>query len=147
MAFALGLEYCAFSGLIFVEYAMFASVSALLAAVQSGKANFDDVLNHINAHYEFTPTTFNNGAVNNPAGQNSGSCRVLAFAQLHHLNPLDTLSLFAEHYKAVAANPAGEDHQNIRQFKKYGWGGVQFKGQPLKTKVVVTEKPIDQKSI
>jgi hypothetical protein len=105
MAFALGLEYCAFSGLIFVEYAMFASVSALLAAVQSGKANFDDVLNHINAHYEFTPTTFNNGAVNNPAGQNSGSCRVLAFAQLHHLNPLDTLEPVCRTLQSRARQP------------------------------------------
>lgn len=126
---------------------MFASVSALLAAVQSGKANFDDVLSHINAHYEFTPTAFNNGSLLNQAGENSGSCRVFAFAQLHHLNALDTLSLFAEHYKAVAANPAGEDHQNIRQFKKYSWAGIMFKGQPLKAKVVVTEKPIDHKAI
>ena len=83
----------------------------------------------------------------NTAGQNSGSARVLAFGQLHHLSVLDTLSLFAEHYKAVLANPAGEDHQNIRQFKKYGWGGVQFKGQPLKAKAVVVEQQIDHKAI
>lgn len=115
---------------------MFASVSALLAAVQSGRARFDDVLAQINSQYDYTPTAFNNGALNNKAGENAGSCRVLAFAQLHHLGSLDTLTLFAEHYAAVAANPIGEDHQNIRQFKKYGWSGVQFKGVALKAKPV-----------
>jgi hypothetical protein len=127
---------------------MFASISALLAAVQSGNAKFDDVLNYINANYDFTATAFNNGSACNQAGENSGSCRVLAFAQLNRLNALDTLSLFAEHYQAVAANPAGEDHQNIRQFKKYGWSGVQFKGHALKAKAVVqATAPIDHTAI
>ena len=113
---------------------MIATVSALLNAVNTGKASFDDVLSFINDRYSFTPTAFSNGALFNAAGENNGSCRVFAFAQLHNISALDTLSLFAEHYKAVAANPIGTDHQNIRQFKKNGWAGFMLKGQPLKLK-------------
>lgn len=124
---------------------MFASVSALLAAVQSGRARFDQVIDHIDSQYDFLPTAFNNGPLHNAAGQNSGSARVLAFGQLHHLSVLDTLSLFAEHWQAVQANPAGEDHKNIRYFKKYGWSGLAFGHFPLIAKV--RPQVIDRKAI
>jgi hypothetical protein len=133
--------------LMMLEPAMIAPISALLNAVHTGKASFDDVLNFINDRYTFTPTAFSNGALSNAAGENNGSCRVFAFAQLHNLSANDTLSLFAEHYKSVAANPAGADHQNIRQFKKNGWAGLMFKGHALHSKPVVTETVVDQTAI
>jgi len=34
--------------------------------------------------------------------------------------------LFGEHYKDVLANPSGNDHPNIRNFMKLGWGSVTF---------------------
>lgn len=111
---------------------MSAAISALLNAIDHEQAQFSNVLDLINAHYEFTPTAFDNGKLHNAAGENSGSCRVFTFAQLHHLSDLDTLKLFAEHYKAVKANPTGEDHQNIRNFQHYGWAGIIFHGQALK---------------
>ena len=125
---------------------MITSVSALLNAVQTGKAQFEDVLNYINQHYYYTPTAFNNGKLYNAENENAGSCRVFAFAKLHNLSAPDTLSLFAEHYKSVIANPIGSDHQNIRQFKKYSWAGVSFKGDALKAKPPAA-KPVDQKAI
>ena len=78
--------------------------------------------------------------------KNAGSCRVFAFAKLHNLSAPDTLSLFAEHYKSVLANPIGTDHQNIRQFKKYSWAGISLKGEVLKAKPPAA-KPVDQKAI
>lgn len=111
---------------------MAAAISALLHRLDQQEAKFSDVLDLINAHYEFTPTAFENGALHNAAGENSGSCRVFAFAKLHDLSDLDTLELFAEHYLSVKATPTGEDHQNIRNFKHYGWEGIVFHGRPLK---------------
>ncbi len=125
---------------------MITSVSALLNAVQTGKAQFEDVLNYINQHYYYTPTAFNNGKLYNAENENAGSCRVFAFAKLHNLSAPDTLSLFAEHYKSVIANPIGSDHQNIRQFKKYSWAGISLKGEVLKAKPPAA-KPVDQKAI
>ncbi len=125
---------------------MITSVPALLNAVQTGKAQFEDVLNYINQYYYYTPTAFNNGKLYNAENENAGSCRVFALAQLHNLSAADTLSLFAEHYKSVIANPIGTDHQNIRQFKKYSWAGISFKGHALTAKPAAA-KPVDQKAI
>jgi hypothetical protein len=111
---------------------MSATISALLNAIDHEQAQFSNVLDLINAHYEFIPTAFDNGSLHNSAGENSGSCRVFSFAKLHNLSDLDTLKLFAEHYKSVQATPTGEDHQNIRNFQHYGWAGIVFHGEALK---------------
>ena len=34
------------------------------------------------------------------------------------------MKLFGEHYRSVKENPEGDDHQNIRNFMKYGWEGT-----------------------
>ena len=64
---------------------------ALLAALGTGGADFAAVLAHIDAAYDFTPTAFDNGAAHNAAGQNSGSCKVLSFAQIEGLSAAQTL--------------------------------------------------------
>ena len=96
---------------------------------------FAEVLATIEHHYHYTPTAFANGLdadlVENPAGVNEGSCRVLAFACLWQLNEAETLALFAEHYRKVLADPAGSDHANIRAFQRHGWPGVTFENEPL----------------
>ena len=96
---------------------------------------FAEVLDTIGRHYHYTPTAFANGLgadrVENPAGVNEGSCRVLAFARLHRLSTAETLALFAEHYRSVLADPAGDSHANIRAFRRHGWAGVAFEGKPL----------------
>ena len=35
---------------------------------------FTDTLAYIAEHYSYTPRAFTNGSVENPAGQNEGSC-------------------------------------------------------------------------
>lgn len=109
-------------------------VQTLVQQAQHQQLQFSDVLAFIEAHYDYQPTAFNNGANQNQATENQGSAKVLYFAQLNHLTVEQTLSLFAEHYQAVLNTPDGQDHQNIRQFMQHGWAGVQFSGQVLTAK-------------
>lgn len=109
-------------------------VSTLLQHIDQGNAKFSDVLDFINARYDFTATAFDNGSVHNAAGENSGSCRVFAFAQLQGLSAVDTVKLFAEHAASVHAHPEGTDHQNIRNFIQHGWAGIKMAGTALTPK-------------
>jgi hypothetical protein len=96
---------------------------------------FADTMAAIDANYDFTPAAFTNGDVKNEAGQNSGSCKLLAFATLNGLSKEQTLACFGAYYRDdVLKNPGGTDHQNIRNFMKTGWDGVQFESMPLQRK-------------
>ncbi|MEP6342202.1 MAG: HopJ type III effector protein [Maricaulaceae bacterium] len=88
--------------------------------------NFTATLEVIDTHYAFTPATFKNGAVENLAGTNSGSCKVFSFALLHKLSPAQTLNMFAEHYQNVLDDPNGNAHANIRAFMQDGFAGLSF---------------------
>jgi hypothetical protein len=88
----------------------------------------------IDQMYHFQPCAFKNGELNNAAGENTGSCKILAFGALHQLSEPQTLFLFGDYYQAVLANPKGDDHQNIRNFMRSGWDGVHFEQQPLQLK-------------
>ncbi len=96
---------------------------------------FPDVIALINKLYNFIPTGFRNNELYNEAGQNTGSCKILAFARLHELDQSQTLSLFGAYYRAdVLRSPDGDSHPNIRQFMIGGWGGVEFDDVPLRVK-------------
>ena len=107
---------------------------ALLKQLQAQEANFADVIAHIEARYNHTPTAFSNGQQQNAANENQGSAKVFSFAQINGLNQAETLSLFAEHYASVLATPEATDHQNIRQFMINGWDGIKFEGTALTAK-------------
>lgn len=93
---------------------------------------FDDTMAIIDEYYVFTPTAFRNGACDNEAGQNNGSCKILAFGQLNDLSVEQTLACFGKFYRDdVQGNPDGHDHQNIRNFKKSGWSGINYTKQAL----------------
>lgn len=97
---------------------------------------FSDTMAVIEASYDFTPAAFKNGELMNEQGQNSGSCKLFAFAQLQGLSPQQTLACFGAYYRDdVLKNPAGTDHQNIRNFMKTGWAGIKFDSNPLKPKL------------
>ena len=97
--------------------------------------SFSEVISHIDSNFDFTPTRFTNGDIVNEANQNNGSCKIFSFAKLESLNPNQTLNLFGDYYrKDVLENPAGEDHQNIRNFMKFGWEGISFDGEALRKK-------------
>ncbi len=96
---------------------------------------FSETMAVIEAHYEFTPTAFKNGDLENKAGENSGSCKLLAFAKLQNLSKEETLACFGQFYfEDVLEDPNGNGHQNIRNFMATGFGGLYFEKQPLKEK-------------
>ncbi|MCY1267527.1 HopJ type III effector protein [compost metagenome] len=101
------------------------------ARLRSEQHLFSDTLQYIAEHYSYTPSAFTNGDVENPAGQNEGSCKTLAFAILEGLSLEETLLAFGEHYRAVRDNPDGTDHANIRALQATGLAGVRFERQPL----------------
>jgi hypothetical protein len=94
--------------------------------------SFPETITHIDENYHFTPTTFKNGNQMNNAGENNGSCKIFAFAQLNNLSKEETLSLFGDFYQDVLNTPDATDHQNIRNFMIFGWEGIQFEGEALK---------------
>lgn len=111
------------------------TLTELLAGLQAERYDFEDVQAYVLAHYDYTATAFANGLgadrVSNAAGQNEGSCRLFAFAHLEGLSEDDTLRCFGRHYRHVLADPAGQDHANIRQFMRHGWAGIHFDGVAL----------------
>ncbi|WP_405384712.1 HopJ type III effector protein [Maribacter sp. LLG6340-A2] len=95
--------------------------------------SFSETMDVIDANYQFTPTSFTNGEIKNEAGQNSGSCKVFAFAQKEGLSKEETLACFGQYYfDEVLQEPNGDGHQNIRNFMKTGFEGLSFDGEALK---------------
>jgi HopJ type III effector protein len=96
---------------------------------------FTDTISLIDATYDFTPIAFKNGELQNDAGQNNGSCKLFAFAKLQNLTPQETLACFGAYYRDdVLKHPEATDHQNIRNFIKFGWNGIKYAGNALKAK-------------
>uniref|UniRef100_A0A7S0MVS7 HopJ type III effector protein n=1 Tax=Pyramimonas obovata TaxID=1411642 RepID=A0A7S0MVS7_9CHLO len=97
---------------------------------------FEEVMELMNECYIFEPTEYISGKgqpyeVVNPAGTNSGSCKVFAFGKLHNLSEEQTMKMFCEHYQGVLEDPDGDAHANIRSFMKNGWEGITFAAAPL----------------
>ena len=96
---------------------------------------FSDTMAVIEHLYDFTETAFSNGDLHNAAGENSGSCKLFAFAQLQKLDSQQTLACFGAYYRdEVLQQPNIDNHQNIRNFMKTAWSGIQFNHQALAIK-------------
>ncbi len=97
--------------------------------------DFSDTMAVIDELYDYQSTAFENGQCYNASGQNAGSCKLFAFAQLQGLDVQQTLFCFGHYYRDdVLGNPDGDDHQNIRNFIQHGWKGIDFHGQALTPK-------------
>ncbi len=97
---------------------------------------FTETMAVIEALYDFTETEFKNSELCNAAGENSGSCKLFAFAQLQNLTKEQTLACFGSYYQDdVLKNPDATDHKNIRNFIAHGWSGISFSGVPLQKKL------------
>lgn len=93
---------------------------------------FTETMAVVEDNYNFKPTAFKNGALHNESGQNSGSCKVFAFAIEQGLTKEETLACFGKYYYSdVLQNPNATDHQNIRNFMKSGFEGLSFEGEAL----------------
>jgi len=85
--------------------------------------------------YDFTPTAFKNGTLENTENENQGSCKVFSFGQLHGLTEDQALACFGSYYREdVLQNPNGTDHQNIRNFMQTGWEGIEISQTALSSK-------------
>lgn len=99
------------------------------------RINFTAVIEYIDEHYNFIPTQFTNGETINEPNKNNGSCKVFSFAKVNDLSKDETLALFGKYYREdVLKNPEGTDHQNIRNFMKFGWDGISIDGNALRRK-------------
>lgn len=111
------------------------SLTAFLQRLREApeQIEFTDTIAIIESIYEYTPTAFRNGDVENAAGQNGGSCKIFAFAKLQGLDQGATLACFGRYYRDdVLRHPDANDHQNIRNFMRTGWTGVAFDGNALR---------------
>jgi len=97
---------------------------------------FAETIATVDENYEFIPTAFRNGELANAAGQNSGSCKLFSFAKLQNLSTEQTLSCFGDYYRVdVLQHPDATDHQNIRNFIRFGWDGIEFESDALILKI------------
>lgn len=105
-----------------------------LNAIESDSHLFADTLAFIETWFEFTPSAFLNGSVSNSAGENQGSCKVFALAQLLGLTQAQTLRCFGEHYRDVLATPGAANHHNLRRVLREGLSNIEFDHFPLTTR-------------
>ncbi|WP_282132957.1 HopJ type III effector protein [Cellulophaga baltica] len=93
---------------------------------------FSETMAVIEEHYNFSPKAFTNGTLKNAAGENSGSCKLFAFAVDQELTKEQTLAAFgAFYFKDVLNDIEGNGHQNIRNFMATGFEGLHFDGVAL----------------
>ena len=94
--------------------------------------DFNELMELVDTHYDFTEAAFDNGDLHNAAGENSGSCKLFSFAKLNGLSEEQALDCFGIYYRDdVLKNPDADNHQNIRNFMKTGWSGIKFDGEAL----------------
>jgi hypothetical protein len=100
---------------------------------------FEEVIELIDQFYETGLLEFKNGDLLNKPGDNEGSAKLLSYAALAELDKDATLKLWGQYYRDVLKTPDGDDHQNIRNFIKFGWEGVPFENGIALTRKVVGE--------
>lgn len=99
------------------------------------KLNFSDTISVIEENYNFTPSAFKNGNLENSSTENLGSCKVFSLALKQQFTKEETLACFAQYYFIdVIENPEGTDHQNIRNFMNTGFEGLHFENETLTEK-------------
>jgi len=102
---------------------------------QQKDIEFSESISVIEENYNFTPTSFTNGILKNEKGENSGSCKLFAFAIQQKLTKEETLACFGSYYfNEVLKDAAGSGHRNIRNFIKTGFEGLKFSEFPLTKK-------------
>ena len=97
--------------------------------------SFQQTMDFIEANFVFTPVEFSVGDQHNELGTNQGSAKIFCVGKALELNEAEVLQCFGDFYREdVLENPEGSDHQNIRNFIKYGWAGVTIDSNALSAK-------------
>jgi hypothetical protein len=105
-----------------------------LQQLQQDDFVFETTLKFIETHFNFTPSAFNNGGVENSQEQNQGSCKIFSLAQLFELTQQQALCCFGQHYRDVLATPEVDNHHNLRRVLKDGLENISFDQFPLEQK-------------
>jgi hypothetical protein len=93
--------------------------------------DFKETIELIESNYNFTPSAFKNGELENQSTENQGSCKVFSFAIQEGLSKEETLACFGQYYAEVVNDPNGTGHQNIRNFIRTGFEGLSFEKETL----------------
>ncbi len=93
--------------------------------------DFKETIELIENNYNFTPSAFKNGVLENQSTENQGSCKVFSFAIQEGLSKEETLACFGQYYAEVVNDPSGTGHQNIRNFIRTGFEGLNFENETL----------------
>ena len=70
------------------------ALNTLRSRLQQDDYAFSETLAFVAAHYDYQPSAFRNGDVENAAGQNEGSCKTLGLALLEGLSKDEALRAF-----------------------------------------------------
>lgn len=98
--------------------------------------SFQNTMDFIEAHYDFSAVAFTVGQQANEQGTNQGSCKIFCLGKALSLSESQTLQCFGDFYrKDVIEHPDADDHQNIRNFIKSGWSGVNIDASALTAKL------------
>ncbi len=105
------------------------SLTAFLEKIKRHEpVSFDETIAVITENYDYQPTAFSNGLgdhqIINEAGQNEGSCKIFAFAQLNQLDQQQTLNLFGDYYRRDVLNdPNWQRPSKYQEFHghRLGW--------------------------
>mmetsp|Transcript_19733 Transcript_19733/g.19842 ORF Transcript_19733/g.19842 Transcript_19733/m.19842 type:complete len:214 (+) Transcript_19733:106-747(+) len=102
-----------------------ASAKEFAEKVKSGaEVTLKETLDMIDKNYEYVAVSFSNGDITNEPNENTGSAKIFSFGLMTRMDEKAVLSLFGEVYRNL--DPNGSDHQNIRNFQKYGWSKIVF---------------------
>jgi hypothetical protein len=88
------------------------------------EVTFKESIGMIDEHYIYFENPFKCGDVSSAPNENVDSAKVFSFGLMTGMDEEATLRLFGEIAREL--NPTCSDHQNIRNFKKLGWGAVSF---------------------
>ena len=110
------------------------AINDFLQQLQQDDFVFETTLKFIETHFNFTPSAFNNGGVENSQEQNQGSCKIFSLAQLFELTQQQALCCFGQHYRDVLATPEVDNHHNLRRVLKDGLENISFDQFPLEQK-------------
>ena len=92
--------------------------------------DLDEIVAMIDELYDFAPTAFSTGTLQNAAGENERSLKVLCWATLAGLSTEQALALFGTLYTEL--EPEGDGHQNIRQLIAHGLSSFSVAPWPLR---------------
>mmetsp|Transcript_21333 Transcript_21333/g.66987 ORF Transcript_21333/g.66987 Transcript_21333/m.66987 type:complete len:217 (+) Transcript_21333:165-815(+) len=110
---------------------------AYAESIKTKVVTMDDVIDVIDANFAYTDVAFSVGKVQNDAGTNVKSSKILAYGYLTKMDTETVLKCYGSVYDDVKGDPNGDSHANIRALMAGGVEAVKFpNGLSLTPKLV-----------